>query len=181
MNKYTLVAAGVAVLLMLAFFVGLNFNNQSPPQPGVNAISTSADQTEQPEQPSAQAGLSVEIQCSDAAKTFFDNWKSDASASNNWAQAVIGSGGTLSYDNHFNKALGKCFIRIRGVLNDSPPDGDYYRLVFAYDVYENKLTGYSNSPSNPNKGIFLCEFPSNKGACAKEADFENALAPYFNN
>jgi hypothetical protein len=181
MSRNTWLVTAIAVLLVLSFVVGLNFDKHSSPQAQVNSIPTAAGQAKQPEQQGEQVGLDTQIRCSDAAKTFFSNWKSDPSLSNNWAQAIMGGGGTPSYDDHFNKSIAKCYIRIRGLLNDNPRDGDYYSLTFAYDVYENKLIGYSNSPSNPSKGIFLCEFPSNTGACANETAFENALAPYFDN
>jgi hypothetical protein len=72
--------------------------------------------------------LDTQGKCSDASKQFFkENW----SPSKN---DII-----LDYSNHFNGALGKCFILIEWHYNDTnagPHASRWFNDIWLYDVYE---------------------------------------------
>jgi hypothetical protein len=128
--------------------------------------------------------LDTQSQCASAAKSFFNNWETNPSASNSWAQAMVGSGDNPYYTDHYNTQLGECFIEINGLLYKTPANGQYYNLTYVYDVYSNKLIGYSDKDSDPSDTLFLCQAPpdvSQSTACKNENSFEAAIAPYMNN
>jgi hypothetical protein len=164
-NKNIWVGVGVAAVILVAFALGQGFNNSQGAASQQQAVS-----------------LDTQNQCASAATTFFARWKTDGSLSNSWAQSIIGSGGTPSYSNHYNAKLGKCIIRIDGLLNNTvDKDGSYYSIMFVYDVYESKILAYKNTPSKSDIGIPFCEFAGNQDICKNPDSFNAAVEAYMTN
>jgi hypothetical protein len=187
MNTRSLLIGGaiVAVLIVVTLYrYGATQESSTLAQRKVD-IQNVASQF--PQQDSRVVSLDTQQRCDDGARSFFGRWKSDGSLSNDWAQAMMGSGGMPSYASHYNATLGKCFIRIGGIeYNNIDADGSYYRMVFIYDVYESRLVAYINIPSRQDAGIMLCEFPGNEfpgdqSACKNEDSFKRAVASYMEN
>ncbi len=144
-----------------------------------------SDNTPQSQQ---AASLDIQQQCASDAKDFFNNFETNPSASNNWAQAVTGSGGQLSYSDHYNVSLGKCLILINGTeYKTAPRTGGYYSLTWLYDVNENKLLASMNADSESSFNI--CVFPASKNLdskgfpkeCGNQEAFEAAVQNYMSN
>lgn len=85
--------------------------------------------------------LDTQAQCANAAKALFmSKWQAD--------EETI----QLDYNNHYNKSLSKCFIRVDWDFHpigwvggiDANTTGDWFSITQIYDVYENSLYALLN-------------------------------------
>lgn len=116
--------------------------------------------------------------CNRAASGFFSDWQSNPGLSNDWAQAIKGSGGQAMYTIHSENGGEECFVQIVGPQYKRTGDG-YYLHTFVYDVYNSTLLGYLNSDwENEVDQVVYCESPLNPSACASVAEFNKEMATH---
>ncbi|MGC2420091.1 MAG: hypothetical protein WA405_00405 [Candidatus Acidiferrales bacterium] len=125
------------------------------------------------EKNSAAVDYDLQAKCSKDARAWFnENWSSDKNTM------------LLDFNNHYNKALNKCFILVEYHYSTGV-SASWMNSMTLWDVYENLKYGNLSEnhsidfKSEPRDEVITCEVADKK--CTTSDQFVGLTWPYLNN